>query len=125
MRLFALLLAALFAGCGEKAPDDDGATLQRMNRLMTAIEQPGWTTPAPGVRKTKPAAPVENLLAGLEERLADNPDDANGWSLLAQSYAFVGRSDDAARAIERAVALGMNEQQLKQPVAQAQRPQRS
>lgn len=40
--------------------------------------------------------------ARLEAKLAANPDDPAGWQLLAQSYEFAGRSEDAARARARA-----------------------
>jgi hypothetical protein len=62
---------------------------------------------------------VESLIGGLEGRLAANPNDANGWSLLAQSYAYT--NDDAAleRAIQRAVELGVDETALRERVAGA------
>ena len=66
-------------------------------------------------------ASVESLLGGLEARLAANPNDANGWALLAQSYAYT--ADDAAieRAVKRAVELGVDEQALRERVAGARR----
>jgi hypothetical protein len=39
----------------------------------------------------------------LRTRLAQNPDDADGWLLLAQAYEFEGRSTEAADARLRAV----------------------
>jgi cytochrome c-type biogenesis protein CcmH len=67
------------------------------------------------------AAPVESLLAGLEGRLAADPDDAKGWALLAQSYAFVGNFSAAENAVERAVALGFDGQELRTRVNVARR----
>ena len=52
-----------------------------------------------------PARPVSEPVADLEKRLADNPDDINGWVRLGESYAEFGRFDDAATAFAKAVAL--------------------
>ena len=66
----------------------------------------------------QPASPnnkvgsVTSLLSGLEARLAENPDDAKGWLLLAQSYDLLGRSADAMDAYEKASALGMTNADL-------------
>ncbi len=66
-------------------------------------------------------ASVESMIGGLEARLAAQPNDANGWALLAQSFAFT--DDDAAleRAIKRAVELGVDETALRERVAGARR----
>lgn len=57
----------------------------------------------------KKAASVSDLLAGLEQRLQENPDDAKGWLLLAKSYDHLGRDDAAAAAYDKAVALGISD----------------
>lgn len=54
----------------------------------------------------KPVASVASLLHGLEARLDREPDDAEGWLLLAKSYRHLGRNDDAAAAYRRATDLG-------------------
>ncbi len=41
----------------------------------------------------------------LAERLKGQPDDAEGWAMLARSYGMLGRLDDALPAYEKAVAL--------------------
>ena len=58
------------------------------------------------------AASVNSLLAGLEQRLRDDPDDAKGWLLLAKSYDHLGRDSDAAAAYDKAVALGISDNDL-------------
>ena len=58
------------------------------------------------------AGSVTSLLAGLEARLAENPDDAKGWLLLAKSYDHLGRPQDARDAYDRAAALGMTDAAL-------------
>jgi cytochrome c-type biogenesis protein CcmH/NrfG len=67
------------------------------------------------------AAPIAELIGGLEARLANDPNDAKGWALLAQSYAFVGDAAAAEHALQRAVALGADEQMLRERVDAARR----
>ena len=43
-------------------------------------------------------AMIETMVAGLAERLADNPDDAEGWLRLARAYDVLGQTIDAAKA---------------------------
>lgn len=49
---------------------------------------------------------VASLVGGLEGRLANEPDDAKGWLLLAKTYQHLGRNADARSAYDKAVALG-------------------
>jgi hypothetical protein len=64
---------------------------------------------------------VESMIGGLETRLAAQPDDADGWALLAQSYAYAADDAGAERAVARAVALGVDEQSLRERVNNAKR----
>lgn len=92
-------------------------------RIADSRAWPGTRQPA-SAAKAQPAnnaAPVASLIGGLEQRLADNPDDAKGWALLAQSYAFVGNTEGAERARQRAVDLGFDELALEQRVKLAER----
>lgn len=43
-------------------------------------------------------AEVEGMVARLAERLASQPDDAEGWAMLGRSYFVMGRHADAAKA---------------------------
>jgi len=49
-------------------------------------------------------AQVEEMVSKLAARLEQNPDDGNGWALLARSYMVMQRYDDAAKAYERATS---------------------
>lgn len=50
---------------------------------------------------------IEDMVAGLDQRLRDNPQDAEGWQRLVQSYVVLGRPDDARDALQRGLdALG-------------------
>ena len=48
---------------------------------------------------------VETMVAGLAERLADDPDDLEGWLMLGRSYGVLGRYIEAVEAMERARKL--------------------
>jgi len=72
------------------------------------------TPPAP-----TSVAPVGDLITGLEQRLANQPDDAKGWALLAQSYAFVANTHGAEVALARAVELGFDESDLRNRIGLA------
>jgi cytochrome c-type biogenesis protein CcmH len=55
---------------------------------------------------------IEAMVERLAERLKTNPDDADGWHMLARSYVAFGRYPDAAQAYDRAIALVPGDPQL-------------
>lgn len=65
------------------------------------------------MRSAESAPSVEQMVAGLEARLASEPDDLRGWAMLGRSYAVLERPADAARAFARANQLsGSNNPEL-------------
>lgn len=48
---------------------------------------------------------LDERIAGLKAKLQANPDDLNGWVLLARSYGIQRRFAEGAQALERALAL--------------------
>jgi len=52
---------------------------------------------------------IENMLIQLEERLKDDPEDGEGWFMLARSYQFLKRYDEAVVAFEKSLPLGGNQ----------------
>lgn len=50
-------------------------------------------------------ASIETMVERLAERLEQNPDDAEGWLMLANSYVSLGRHQEALAAIERLYQL--------------------
>ncbi|EAU40117.1 cytochrome c-type biogenesis transmembrane protein [Fulvimarina pelagi HTCC2506] len=64
----------------------------------------GRSEPAP---RNDNGAPNEimRLVAGAEERLKTNPEDGQGWNVLAPIYLRMGRSDDAVEAFRNANRL--------------------
>ena len=59
---------------------------------------PALTEPAPKVT----AAQIEGMVAKLADRLKANPDDMQGWLMLARSYKAMGRYAEAAEAYGKA-----------------------
>lgn len=57
-------------------------------------------------------AQIEAMVAGLEQKLKTQPNDAKGWAMLANSYGVLGRFQDSAAAYGRATALTPNNAQL-------------
>jgi len=47
-------------------------------------------------------AMIEGMVAGLAERLKDNPQDKEGWRRLVRSYAVLGRPAEATDAVKQA-----------------------
>ncbi len=47
-------------------------------------------------------AMIETMVAGLDEKLRQNPADREGWQRLIRSYVVLGRKDDALAALKRA-----------------------
>lgn len=76
-----LLAIALYVGMGNPEA-----------LLMSRTESPA------AAQGQHDAAP---MIAALEAKLQNKPDDAAGWYMLARSYATVGRFDDAARAFAK------------------------
>lgn len=65
-----------------------------------------WTAPIPA-QSSAPAAAgsMTDVIAQLERRLAESPDDAAGWLLLGRSYVQLQRLPDARRAITKAMEI--------------------
>ena len=82
--------------------------------MYIAIGSPGVTSATEHADTTRSAeraastsvGSVSSLTAGLEARLEAQPDDGEGWLLLAKSYFYLGRLEEARQAYARAVELG-------------------
>ena len=76
-----------------------------------AIEPPAAEA-APALAEGVTNDQVEVLVKQLAERMKSNPDDLEGWTLLARTYAAMQRFPEAAQAFERATALSPNDASL-------------
>lgn len=89
----ALILAALLAVA---------AVAVQVYRSMNDDEATG----APIAATEGEAAPsVDEVIAGLEKKLQDNPDDAESWRMLGWSYFETGKFAESATAMKRATTL--------------------
>ena len=74
-----------------------------------AITQSRTAPVAPAAGADGQSAPaLADLLPQMEERLAQQPDDVEGWRLLGRSYLTVGEFTAASDAFEKALALDEN-----------------
>lgn len=70
------------------------------------------TPSAANDQRARSQGSIASLVDGLRARLENNPDDAGGWLLLAQSYQHLGRHDEALAAYVRAQALGKTDEKF-------------
>ncbi len=53
--------------------------------------------------QTNMAAQIEMMVANLAQRLQENPQDIEGWVMLARSFSVLGRYQEAVQAYEKAI----------------------
>lgn len=58
-------------------------------------------------------AMIQGMVGGLAVRLEDDPDDLEGWTMLARSYAVLEQHVDSAAAYARAIALAPSDISLR------------
>jgi hypothetical protein len=100
---------------------DSGLSLAEVMKASSGLDSLNREPSGPSQSSIARAAPVPSLVDGLKRRLAVEPENGSGWALLAQSYAFVGDAALAEEALRRAVELGLDEEDLRQRVANARR----
>ncbi len=66
----------------------------------------------PAKRQEVGAKEIEAMVQTLADRLAQNPDDVEGWKMLGKSYAVMGRFAEATKAYSKAVMLTPRDPQL-------------
>ena len=96
--IVALLVPALALGLYYKLGDwraqNDTAPLQTADTGMTNGSTPKGELP-----------PIEQMVKRLEERLATDPNSAQGWLMLGRSYLYINRYTEAVSAYAKAEAL--------------------
>lgn len=75
---------------------------------------------APNGKSSMSVGSVASMVDDLRSRLEKEPDDANGWILLARSYQHLGRHAEAASAYERAKSLGKMDPTLEKTIPPAE-----
>lgn len=79
-----------------------------------ATDNRSEATPASIAKSSTSVRSVASMIDGLRTRLEKEPDDADGWLLLARSYDHLGRHQDAALAYARAKKLGKTDAKFEQ-----------
>jgi len=82
-------------------------------------DNPGAVT-GQGAGHAQEGGSMAEVMAQLEERLARNPGDAEGWRMLGRTYLVSGRAEDAVKAYEKAIQLtGSPDDSLQLDLAEA------
>jgi cytochrome c-type biogenesis protein CcmH len=89
----ALIIAALLA---------IGAIAVQVYRSTTDGSSPNLAATG---EESAVAPSVDQVIAGLEEKLQENPDDAESWRMLGWSYFETGKFAESATAMKRATTL--------------------
>lgn len=89
--LVAVAAAALYASMGQ--PE------------LASGTAPGAPAAAPAPQEAAAQGEVNQLIAGLEQKVAANGTDPEGWRMLGWSYFQTGRYAEAAKAYAKAIAL--------------------
>ena len=97
----ALGLAAMVAVAGAALY----ASMGQPELASNAAPAPAAAPAAAPVPDAAAQGEVNQLVAGLEQKMQANPDDPEGWRMLGWSYFQTGRYGDAAKAYARAIAL--------------------
>ena len=93
------LLFSILSSCDSGYPtEESGQPVPAQASAKLVAELPN---PAP-----VKAESVDVLLDGLRSRLEAEPDDVEGWVLLAKSYQYLGRAEESQQAFAMARKLG-------------------
>jgi cytochrome c-type biogenesis protein CcmH len=89
--------------------DAVGQALAEANSRLAATEGGAGPTQeeidaAAGMSAEDRSAMIETMVAGLDEKLRQNPRDLEGWTRLVRSYHMLGRADAARDAVKRGMA---------------------
>jgi cytochrome c-type biogenesis protein CcmH/NrfG len=85
-----------------------GGEASRQTTEMDKTEQPAGNFPPQ----------VMQMVAQLEKRLQENPQDGEGWKRLGRSYMVLGRNGDAVSAYSQAAELLPNDADVRQALQQ-------
>lgn len=105
----------LLAALRQQVPDEEPLSLaldQRMSDIRQLAKEAAEAPQAPGPTAEDVAAAqdmnaedrnvmIEGMVQRLADRLADEPDDFDGWARLANAYLVLGRVPEAKAAAER------------------------
>lgn len=106
---------------GQLPPDSPWRSA--VQQALAEARQPAVAASGPDAQQMEAAqqmspqdrqAMIETMVAGLDDKLKQNPRDEEGWMRLIRSYAVLGKPDQAREALGRAVAaFGADSEQAK------------
>lgn len=102
------ILPLLFIGlsaCDSNHPVDENGVF----KVVAPLSNPVAESPSEPTAKVDS---VDVLLDGLRSRLEAQPDDLEGWVLLAKSYQYLGQSKESKQAFSRARELGYTDAEI-------------
>jgi cytochrome c-type biogenesis protein CcmH len=107
--------AAAWRAMLDRLPADSpwrGATQEAIAEAGRRMAAGAASAPGPGEDDVEAAASmspgdraamIEQMVSGLDAKLRQNPNDAEGWMRLVRSYAMLGRTDQARDALARGI----------------------
>jgi cytochrome c-type biogenesis protein CcmH len=115
LRLLALLTVFVLAVAVS------GYAWKRAQGPMVEVAEPAEGTGDTAVSADQQAASdqIVAMVDKLAQRLKEQPDDADGWTMLARSYSVMGRNDDAIDAYAKAIDLRKDDASLMADYADA------
>ncbi len=89
--------------------------------VYLAIGSPAYPDQPLQARLDVPAEtlPVSQMIARVEQHLAQNPADGRGWEVLAPVYLSMGRPEESARAYSNAIRLNGSREDLESGLGEA------
>ena len=103
--LFALIVLLAGAGYAWKGSPD-------LASGQPPVAQGGPEGMPPGTPHSSSAEQITAMTEKLAARLKEQPEDVEGWTMLARSYTVLGRHDDALKAYERAIKISKGDASL-------------
>jgi cytochrome c-type biogenesis protein CcmH len=90
-------------------------------REIAAVEATGRLPPpaAPAPEGAEMQAAVRGMVEGLAARLAENPDDPQGWVRLVRAYAVLGETDKLNSALATARSRYKDDAEIMASLTQA------
>ncbi len=104
-----MLLAATIVVAWPLVQHEKRLSLQSISAIVVVLALSAGMYANIGTPQEKSAgselASIEEMVASLDQRLRDNPDDLAGWKMLGRTYFQLRVYDKAIQAYERAVQL--------------------
>ena len=82
-----------------------GYLWKRSGGPMVAATEQGAGAPEVSAEQKAASEQIAAMVDKLAQRMKEQPNDPEGWTMLARSYSVMGRNDDAVEAYAKAAAL--------------------